>query len=47
MAVTRNMYLESLGAEDTAKIFNAVSDSIYITEDILLRFKNHPKPTIH
>ena len=47
MAVTRNMYLESLGAEDTAKIFNAVSDSIYITEDILLQFKDHPKPTIH
>ena len=47
MAVTRNMYLESLSAEETAQIFRAVSDTMFATEEMLYKFKNLPKPTIH
>ena len=47
MAVTRNMYLESLSAEETAQIFKAVSDTMFATEEMLYKFKNLPKPTIH
>ena len=47
MAVTRNMYLESLSAEEPAQIFRAVSDTMFATEEMLYKFKNLPKPTIH
>ena len=47
MAVTRNMQLESLSAEETAQIFRAVSDTMFATEEMLYKFKNLPKTTIH
>ena len=47
MAVTRNMYLESLSIEETAQIFTAVSDTMFATEEMLYKFKDLPKPTIH
>jgi flagellar biosynthesis component FlhA len=47
MAVTRNMYLESLSVEETAQIFTAVADTMFATEEMLYKFKHLPKPTIH
>ena len=47
MAVTRNMYLESLSIEETAQIFTAVADTMFATEEMLYKFKDLPKPTIH
>ena len=47
MAVTRNMYIQSLGVEDTAKMFNAVADSVNFTEGLLNSIRDQHKPTIH
>ena len=47
LAVTRNMYVDALGPIDTAKMFQAVSDSFRIQEDMLKMFKKENKPTIH
>ena len=47
MAVTRNMYAESLGPQDTAKMFQAVADSFYAVEEFLDKFRPEEKPTIH
>ena len=47
MAVTRNMYADSLGPQDTAKMFQAVADSFYAVEEFLDRFRPEEKPTIH
>jgi len=47
MAVTRNMYIQSLGIKDTAKMFNAVADSVNFTESLLDSIRDQHKPTIH
>ena len=47
MAVTRNMYIQSLGVEDTAKMFSAVADSVNFTEGLLNSIRDQHKPTIH
>tara|TARA_R110001606_G_scaffold211951_1_gene359619 strand:- start:1255 stop:1521 length:267 start_codon:yes stop_codon:yes gene_type:complete len=47
MAVTRNMYLETLSCQETAEIFDAVAESIFITEEMIHGFKNGHKPTLH
>ncbi len=48
MAVTRNMYIESLGPADTIQMFEAVADSIMATEEMIKEFgTDYPKPTIH
>jgi|TARA_R110000824_G_scaffold238499_2_gene427290 hypothetical protein len=43
MAVTRNLYIETLGPQDTAHIFATVVDSFQIMEEMLEQYK----PTIH
>ena len=43
MAITRNLYVESIGIQDTAKMFEAVADSFMMTEEFIQQFK----PTIH
>ena len=43
LAITRNLYVESIGVQDTAKMFEAVADSFMVTEE----FIQHFKPTIH
>ena len=43
MAVTRNLYVESVGPRDTAHIFATVVDSFEMMEDLLEQYK----PTIH
>ena len=47
MAVTRNMYADSLGPHDTAKMFQAVADSFHAVEEFLDTFRPEEKPTIH
>ena len=47
MAVTRNMYLEALGPQDTMHMFQAVADSVIATEEMLQQFKTEEKPTLH
>ena len=47
MAVTRNMYIQSLGVEDAAKMFSAVADSVNFTEGLLNSIRDQHKPTIH
>ena len=47
MAVTRNMYIQSLGVEDAAKMFSAVADSVNFTEGLLDSIRDQHKPTIH
>ena len=43
LAVTRNLYVSTLGIEDTARMFEAVADSFVVTE----KFIEYLKPTIH
>jgi len=47
MAVTRNMYSESLGPQDTARMFQAVAESFHTVEEFLGQFRPEEKPTIH
>ena len=43
MAVTRNLYLETGGPADTARIFASIVESFEFVEEIL----QHNRPTIH
>jgi len=43
LAVTRNLYVSTLGVESTARMFETVADSFVMTE----RFMQNFKPTIH
>ena len=43
MAVTRNLYIETLGPRDTAHIFASIVESFDIMEEMLEQYK----PTIH
>ena len=43
MAVTRNLYIETIGAEDAARVFASVADSFLFIEEIV----DQHKPTIH
>ena len=43
MAVTRNLYIETIGAEDAAQVFASVADSFLFIEAIV----DQHKPTIH
>tara|TARA_S200002703_G_C3712604_1_gene218890 strand:- start:272 stop:538 length:267 start_codon:yes stop_codon:yes gene_type:complete len=47
MAVTRNMYLETLTIEETASIFETVAESMFVTQDMIHTFQHTSKPTIH
>tara|TARA_R100000656_G_scaffold76747_1_gene56697 strand:+ start:1144 stop:1383 length:240 start_codon:yes stop_codon:yes gene_type:complete len=43
MAVTRNLYIETLGPHDTAHVFATIVDSFDIMNEMLEQYK----PTIH
>ena len=43
LAVTRNLYVQTLGIDGAIKMFEAVADSFIITEE----FFDKIKPTIH
>jgi hypothetical protein len=44
MAITRNLYVQTLGVEHTAKMFEVMADSFLITETMIEQYK---QPTIH
>ena len=43
MAVTRNLYVETIGANDTAQVFASIADSFFLTQEMIEQYK----PTIH
>ena len=43
LAVTRNLYVSTLGVEDTARMFETVAESFVLTEKLVQSLK----PTIH
>ena len=43
MAVTRNLYVETIGAKDTAQVFASIADSFFLTQEMIEQYK----PTIH
>ena len=43
MAVTRNLYVEAIGANDTAQVFASIADSFFLTQEMIEQYK----PTIH
>ena len=47
LAVTRNMYVEALGPYDTARMFEAVSHSFHVQEELLEVVRGGVKPTLH
>jgi transcriptional regulator len=47
MAVTRNMYVEAIGYEDTQKVFEAILQSFDWQQEMELAIKLAEKPTIH
>ena len=47
LAVTRNMYVEVLGSEGTARMFQEVANTFMIQEELMEEFYYEEKPTIH
>ena len=47
MAVTRNLYIQTLGAEEAQKVFEVMIDSFIIADEIYFEANQHGKPTIH
>ena len=47
MAVTRNLYVATLGVEDAARMFGAVADSFFLTEELIDHYRDIEKTTIH
>jgi len=43
LAITRNLYVNSIGVHDAAKMFEAVANSFMLTEE----FIEFHKPTLH
>ena len=47
LAVTRNMYVEALGPQGTARMFQEVANTFMIQEELMEEFYYEEKPTIH
>ena len=47
LAVVRNMYVEALGPNDAAKMFEALASTFQYQENLLDIFHGVAKPTIH
>ena len=47
MAVTRNLYIHTLGPEEAQKVFEVMIDSFIIADEIYWQAYQHGKPTIH
>ena len=47
MAVTRNLYIQTLGAEEAQKVFEVMIDSFIMADEIYLQAGQYDKPTIH
>ena len=47
LAVTRNMYVEALGPQGAARMFQEVANTFMIQEELINEFYYDEKPTIH
>ena len=47
MAVTRNLYIQTLGPEEAQKVFEGMLDAFIIADEIYLGVDQNGKPTIH
>ena len=47
MAVTRNLYIQTLGPEEAQKVFEVMIESFIIADEIYFEANQHGKPTIH
>jgi len=47
MAVTRNLYIQTLGPEEAQKVFEVMIDSFIVADEIYWQANQHGKPTIH
>ena len=47
MAVTRNLYIQTLGPEEAQKVFEVMIDSFIIADEIYFEANQYGKPTIH
>jgi sugar-specific transcriptional regulator TrmB len=47
LAVVRNMYVEALGPDDAARMFEALANTFQYQEELLDIFQGAGKPTIH
>jgi hypothetical protein len=47
MAVTRNLYIQTLGPEEAQKVFEVMIDSFIMADEIYWQANQHGKPTIH
>ena len=47
MAVTRNLYIQTLGPEEAQKVFEVMIDSFIMADEIYLQAGQYDKPTIH
>ena len=47
MAVTRNLYIQTLGPEEAQKVFEVMIDSFIIADEIYWQANQHGKPTNH
>jgi len=47
LAVVRNMYVEALGPDDAARMFEALANTFQYQENLLDIFHGVEKPTIH
>jgi len=47
LAVTRNMYVEALGPVGASRMFQEVTNTFMIQEELLDQFYPEEKPTIH
>ena len=47
LAVTRNMYIQALGSEGTARMFQEVANTFIVQEELIQEFYDYEKPTIH
>ena len=46
-AVTRNLYINALGAEEAQKVFEVMLESFIVADEIIDGVYTHQKPTIH
>jgi len=47
LAVTRNMYVEALGPHGASRMFQEVANTFIVQEELLERYYDVEKPTIH
>tara|TARA_R100001143_G_scaffold60714_1_gene60442 strand:- start:108 stop:368 length:261 start_codon:yes stop_codon:yes gene_type:complete len=47
LAVTRNMYVDAIGVDGAARMFQEVANTFIIQEELIHQLYDEEKPTIH